>query len=217
MSWKLRRLDSRTETDASPRVAAATALVLLVSAAVASCTGGAQKEPPFASRMLAGGRRPAEGALTIAYELSDPAEVRPSYQTAIWLEDPEAGTYLIPLFVTDYLAYCGSNHPSICPDWVRVANWGEATRSEFDAVTRATPPVAPGRLTFQCGEFSIPPGTYRYCVQTHIVGAYNILCRGTIQVGGAAASSVAEVTHSPEAHPGAGNVLKNVTAAYRPR
>ena len=43
-----------------------------------------------------------------------------------------------------------------------------------------------------------------------------MLFRGTIELGDAEASSVADVTHSPEPHPRGEGVLRDVKAVYRP-
>ena len=58
--------------------------------------------------------------LEIAFQFnpSEDRNVEPSYQLAVWLEDPEAA-YIKTLFVSDYLSIGGYNDSSICPEWSR--------------------------------------------------------------------------------------------------
>jgi hypothetical protein len=104
----------------------------------------------------------------------------------------------------------------VCPDWVKQANWEKAEESEFDAVTRPTPPIGARTLKFDCAKRGIAAGAYRFCVQAHIVEKYNILYRGSIVVGEQASESAAEVFYSPMKHPQAADILSDVRARYVP-
>ena len=134
---------------------------------------------------------PAPGALEVSFLFNKAEGVVPSYQIAIWLET-ETGEYVKTLFVSEYLSGGGFGHGDVCPDWVKQANWEKAEESEFDAVTRPTPPMGARTLKFDCRKRGIAPGTYRFCVQAHIVEKYNILYRGTIVVGEPASEAAGE-------------------------
>jgi len=157
----------------------------------------------------------ARRTLEISYEIGEAALLQPSYQTAIWLED-EKNRYVKSFFVSQYLSYCGSGYTTICPDWIGVANWDSVSEAELDAVTGATPRPGTQRLVVDCRERGIPPGSYQYCVQTHITEGNNILYRGKIDIGKTESRNVAEVTYSPGVPAGARGVLGKVEALYRP-
>jgi hypothetical protein len=133
----------------------------------------------------------------------------------MWLEDEE-GRYFKTLFATDYVSYCGSNYKTICPEWVGVAGWDQVPKAELDAVTQATPPVGRHEIEVDCRRRCIPPGVYRYRVETHISREYNVVFHGTIELGSGESSSVAEMTYLPEPHPRGQGVLRDVKARYYP-
>lgn len=156
---------------------------------------------------------PLEGYLEIRFRLNESKDPEPSYQTVIWLEK-ENGEYMKSLLVSEYLAYGGYEKPEICSDWSRAADWGNVPEALFDAVTGATPPVEENTLRVDCKKEGILPGVYRYCVQTHVVEAYNILYQGRIEIGGSESESRAKAFHSSDGYPGARNVLSDVGARY---
>lgn len=156
---------------------------------------------------------PNAGYLEIRYRLNELEDPEPSYQTVIWLEK-ENGEYLKSLLVSEYLAYGGYEKPEICSDWSRAADWGNVPEAVFDAVTGATPPVEENTIRVDCEKEGLLPGVYRYCVQTHIVEAYNILYRGRIEIGGSERESRAKAVHSSDGYPEARNVLSDVEARY---
>ena len=158
---------------------------------------------------------PAGGTLEISFLYMKAEGAVPSYQTAVWLES-EDGRYIKTLFLSEYLSLAGFNHEYVCPDWVRQAHWDKVEESEFDAVTRPTPPIGSSTLRFDCRERGIPPGSYRLCIQAHIVEKYNILYRSGIVVGPDLSEGMPEVFHSPAKHPVASDVLSGVRMRYLP-
>ena len=153
------------------------------------------------------------GLLSIFYQLNETPGVAPSYQTVIWLEDA-GGNYLKSLLVSEYLSYGGHNKPDICPTWSRSANWGNLTKSQFDAVTAATPDLGQNTVIIDCQEQNLSPGVYFYSVQTHVIEDYNILYRGRITIGKGDTENIAEVTYIPGKRPGTEHCLSNVKARY---
>jgi len=164
-------------------------------------------------RSGSGSSGPSDGFIEISYELGQTPGVAPSYQTVVWLEDAN-GAYLKSVLVSEYLAYGGHRKPKICSTWSRISNWGSVSRSEFDAVTAATPDIGQNTVIINCKEQNLSPGVYYYCVQTHIVGDYDILYRGRIEIGKKNMDSVAKVEYIPGKCEGAENALGNVKAKY---
>jgi hypothetical protein len=157
----------------------------------------------------------APGTLEISFLFNKAEGIVPSYQIAVWLET-ETGDYIKTLFVSDYLSGGGYGLGDVCPDWVKQANWEKAEESEFDAVTRPTPPIGARTLKVDCRKRGIAPGRYRFCVQAHIVEKYNILYRGAIVVGEQESEAAGEAFYSPAKHPQAADILSDVRARYLP-
>lgn len=153
------------------------------------------------------------GLLAIFYQLNNVTTAAPSYQTVIWLEDAD-GNYVKSAMVSEYLSYGGYNKPEICPTWSQTANWRQVSKSEFDAVTAATPDLGQNTVIIDCKEQNLPPGVYFYCVQTHVIEDYNILYRGKITIGKGDAENIAKVTYMPGKSPGTEHCLSNVKARY---
>jgi hypothetical protein len=159
--------------------------------------------------------QPAGGVIEISFLFNKAEEVVPSYQIAIWLESEE-GKYVKTLFVSQFLAGAGTSLEVVCPDWIKQAHWEKVDESEFDAVTRPTPPLGANTMRFDCHKKAILSGTYWFCVQAHIQENYNILYRGRIAVGQAASEGLAEAFYSPKKHPLASEILSDVRAQYVP-
>jgi len=160
-----------------------------------------------------GGRNAAKGFLEISYKFKKASGVQPSYQTAIWLED-ERGELARTLFVSEYLSYGGFHDSTICPSWSRKANWDNIDEAVFDAVTAATPSAGENSLKVDCQKENIAPGTYRCCMQVHIIENYNIIYCGTIRIGGKNNQTETTATFTPVKHPQAGDVLSDVKMGY---
>jgi hypothetical protein len=161
------------------------------------------------------GADPADGTLQVSYTFAMAQGLEPSYQIAVWLEK-EDGRFVKSLFLSEYLAYGGFNDPTICPDWSRIAGWDKATEAEYDAVSRPTPPIGSHTLTVDCKAREIEPGTYVYGVEAHIVENFNILYKGRITIGGAAAEDTAAANYIPRKHESAADVINSVSARYVP-
>lgn len=154
------------------------------------------------------------GFLEIEYQLiPGQSEVVPSYQTVIWLED-QRGDYVKSLLVSEYLSYGGYHDSTICPTWQAQVDWDNVPEAEFEAVTRATPPIGMNHLKIELAPIQLPPGNYRFLVETHIQEKYNVLYAGEIELGRKPNESSATVQYVPTEHPLAGEVLRNVKAKY---
>lgn len=151
------------------------------------------------------------GELTIHYQLNNY-----DLLTVIWLED-EQGNYLKTLMVSDWLSYDGHRFSDICPDWCRVADWQNVSKSEFDAVTSATPEKGKHEIKLDCEKEKMSNGIYYYFIQTHIGDEYNILYKGKIGIGNKSNSNIAEVTYVPDKHPDSTRttLLSDVWAEYK--
>jgi len=158
---------------------------------------------------------PADGTLQISYAFSTAEGLEPSYQVALWLER-EDGQFVKTLFISEYLAYGGFTDPTICPEWSKVAGWDKATEAEYDAVSKPTPPIGSNTLKVDCKARGIEPGTYVYCAEVHIVENFNILYKGKLAIGGAAAEDTAVPTYIPKKHESAATVIHSVSAKYIP-
>jgi hypothetical protein len=160
-------------------------------------------------------QKSAKGRLTISYQLRAADSLVPSFQTAIWLEDLE-GNYLKSVLVSEYLSYGGYNDTTICTNWIKKAGWDSVSLETFDAVTVATPPVGENSLEIDCRTANLAVGRYRFCVQTHIIEEYNIMCSGVIDIGDMESERRGEPEYLPARHPDADRVLENVKATYKP-
>ncbi len=164
-----------------------------------------QKEPP-ADRML-----------KISFKLEDvdpDLNLVPSYQTAVWLENPADDT-LTTLYVSEYLSYGGFNDSTICPLWSKRADWGNAPSELFDLVTAATPPLGEEKsILVNFDEKNIPPGRYRFNVQVHVIEKYNILAQGEFVAAKDSVAHTAEISYLPQSYPGAEDILTDVQMKY---
>jgi hypothetical protein len=194
------------------RAALAAAGLVLYLAAVAGCRHVHDSAAAGTPQPAGPG---AGGTLGIAFTLADVKGVVPSYQTAVWLTAEDGGD-TTSLFVSEYLAYGGYKHPNVCAHWVKAADWENASDAEFDAVTGPTPSIGRRALSVDCAARGIPPGTYRYHAEVHIVADFTVLATGAIEIGRGAAESAATITCLPRKHAAAGQLLTDVTASFTP-
>ncbi len=156
-------------------------------------------------------KEPSLGRLDVSFQFNKPeSDVEPSYQLAVWLEDVDEN-YIKTLFLSEYLSYGGYNDTTICPNWNSKADWANAPMHDYDAVTRATPPIGENLLEFDLDTLNIQPGEYLCCVQAHLIEDYNITFKSKIKLNheGRATS---EAQYEPRAYDGAETFLANVTA-----
>lgn len=158
---------------------------------------------------------PASGTLTISFVYMPPTSVEPTYHTAVWLEN-ESGTLVKTLFVTNDLSSTEYKMGEACPDWIKQANWEKAERADVDAVTGPTPNVGAGGRTFDLGALGVAPGKYAFKLQVHIIDKYNILYRGTLNVGDTPSEVTLETLYSPGKPPGGTEFVRDVRARYAP-
>lgn len=152
--------------------------------------------------------------LEFAFHVNNKIGIQPSYLMAIWLEKPD-GTYIKTLYISDYVSFGGFNHKEICPDWNKKSGWDHVSGDVVDAVTGATLLTGDQVLTFECSKKQIPPGTYKYFIEVHLLENYNELYNGKIEVGKEDTESVPEVVYIPVKHPRAGDILSNITVKCR--
>jgi len=158
--------------------------------------------------------RYATGTLEITYRFNRVEGVVPSYQTAVWLEDA-AGT-VHTLMVTPYLSFGGYRDGGTCRRWSARSQWDRQPGAVLDAVTQATPSLGPQRVAVSGQKHRLPPGTYRYYVETHLVEKYNILASGRITLGDAPDQDIAKIDYEPERPPRGAEALADVRATYEP-
>lgn len=157
--------------------------------------------------------KPAKGVLEISFTFNELEKIKPSYQTAIWLEK-EDEAYVKTLLVSEYLAYGGYNDSIICPHWIEIADWENGEETEFNTVTSATPAIGDNKLEISCKEWNILPGFYRYFIQVHVVEDENVTYAGEIEIGNQNTTSEAEQDFIPGKYPNAQNVLTDVKLNY---
>jgi hypothetical protein len=156
----------------------------------------------------------ALGYLDVNFYLEYVADPYPTYQTVMWLEN-ENGTYLKSLFVSDWLARGGYNSTYVCSTWSSKAQWDNETEEDIDAVTAATPDWGVDSFyTFDLSGRTIAPGVYKFNIETHITGDYNILYSADIEFRGEDTTTEPTPVYSPGQHPQAGVVLTNVKIEY---
>ncbi|MFA6471075.1 MAG: DUF2271 domain-containing protein [Candidatus Latescibacterota bacterium] len=163
---------------------------------------------------------PANGKVTVNYTYT---KIRgfASNQFAIWIED-ETGRYVRTLFVTNYTARKDGwkKRQQSLVNWVKASDIKNLTKERIDAMSGATP--KPGRLSVvwdmkDSSGRTVAPGVYIYKIEGCLFWKKNEVWTGKITVGGAAATSQAQVSYYPEGAEKSGKVLiTGVSAAYEP-
>lgn len=150
------------------------------------------------------------------FHLNDIQSFVPSDQIVIWLENSDS-TLVKTLFVSEYLSYGGYNIPEICTQWSSKANWNDATKEEFDAVTGATPGTGDVSLRLECPASIVPEGKYLVFVEVHLVDEYNELYSGEITISGKKSINNLKVNYVPVKYPKKteGDLLTNVQVIAR--
>ena len=174
---------------------------------------------------------PADGHIEVTFRINDPVrydddEPLSDPQTVVWLEH-KCGRYVRSLMVSDWTAMGGwkkmtkspdgGKVPVSCPRWQEASNWPDwHSKQDIDAVTKATPEVGAHTVRVSCRTLRVPPGDYRYYVQTTVAPIHSILYCGEIHIGGGEVEAAGKVTYIPEMHKDAGPTLSDVKARYRP-
>ena len=139
---------------------------------------------------------PVTGTLHVSFLFMPPTSVEPTYHTAMWLEDAQ-GALVKTLYVSTELSNGEYKLGQACPDWVKVAHWEKAPKSEVDAVTSPTPNVGSASLAFNLAELGVPPGNYQFKFQVHITDKANVLHAGKFTAGAANADVKLDVAVGP--------------------
>lgn len=169
----------------------------------------------FAGPLALGSAPATTGQLIVTFMYMPPAEIEPTYHTAIWLEN-KTGQLVKTLYVSQELSANEYKSGNMCPDWVKQAQWAKAEKSLVDAVTGPTPNVGGGTMAFDLNKLGIAPGTYQFCFQVHVIDKYNILFRGTLSVGQSAQQPKIEVLYSPGKPAGSADIVRDVEVRYVP-
>jgi len=156
----------------------------------------------------------AVGDLAVSFFLEYVADPYPTYQTVIWLENND-GTFVQSLFVSAWLAHGGYRSSYVCPTWARNAKWSDGQTEDVDALTGATPEWGvDSNYQFELKNRGVAPGSYRCNIETHIVGDYNILYTGDVEVMAEEYTVEPSPVFIPAQEPNAGLILKNVKMHY---
>lgn len=147
--------------------------------------------------------------IKISYHVNEVPGIKPSYQTAIWLQTPD-GKYVKTLFVSEYLSFGGFTLPGICPDWSGKSDWSKTTQEEFDAVTGATPSSGDNCFEYSCTPDEVPDGDYEYLIEVHLQENYNELYKGKIRIGKESMADPPVVVSKPNKLIGQGNILSDI-------
>jgi hypothetical protein len=168
----------------------------------------------------------AEKLMNVSFSLrtgvteNDPV---PSQCTALWLEDMN-NNYLTTLFVSKWLSESGYMYNKknswcvICPDWRDSGSWEAARQKDrqfVDAVTRPTPYLGSNVISFNPQLWSLAHDTMQICLEAHVEGAYNCLCKATINFGADSAAVAPRMIYVPAKHPYLSvEALENVAVTY---
>ena len=153
------------------------------------------------------------GSLQVKFFYDAPSTVEPTYHTAIWIADKN-GTLVKTLYVSQELSDTAYKMGNACPDWVKVANWSAAPKTEVAAVTAPTPNVGTGDMTFDLSKLGLAPGTYGFRFQVHISEKYNILYRGQFTTGGPDAEVTLETVYGPGKLESTDQFVRDVEVRY---
>jgi len=169
--------------------------------------------PPAADRSLAAQAPKSAGVLDVRFFFEAPTTIDPTYHTAIWLEDA-SGKLVKTLYVSQELSDKEYKMGTVCPDWVNKAKWEAAPKTEVAAVTAPTPNVGTGEMSFDLAQIGIAPGTYGFRFQMHIEEEANVLYRGTLVVGGPAATVTLDTVVGPGKPSTTDQFVKDLVVRY---
>lgn len=167
----------------------------------------AQTTPPAAGGPV--------GTIQVTFLFMPPTTIDPTYHTAMWLEDKD-GKLVKTLYVSQELSAGEYKSGNVCPDWVKLAKWGETAKADVDAVTAPTPNVGSEARTFDLAHYGITPGTYTFKFQMHVLERHNVLFRGTVTVGGPAQTPKLEMTQGPGELMSTDQYVREVQVQYIP-
>lgn len=185
-------------------------MAALAAVLVLGCTARAQVTP--APPPAAGG---TAGTLQVTFLYMPPTTIDPTYHTAMWLEDKE-GKLVKTLYVSQELSSAEYKMGNVCPDWVKLAKWETAAKSDVDAVTAPTPNVGSEAKTFDLAQYGIPPGEYQFKFQMHVLEGHNVLFRGTVTIGGPDQTPKLEMTQGPGKVVSTDQYVREVQVRYLP-
>ena len=169
--------------------------------------------PPAADRSLAAQASKSAVELAVRFFFDAPTTIDPTYHTAIWLEDA-SGKLVKTLYVSQELSDKEYKMGTVCPDWVNKAKWEAAPKTEVAAVTAPTPNVGTGEMSFDLAQIGIAPGTYGFRFQMHIEEEANVLYRGTLVVGGPAATVALDTVVGPGKPSTTDQFVKDLVVRY---
>lgn len=124
-----------------------------------------------------------------------------SNQLAIWVENA-AGKFIRTLFVTRFTAKGGYTYrPAALKTWVEKSNWKEATESEVDALSSATPDGGSQKVAWDCKDQKgkmVPDGTYAIKMEGNLRDEKKMYAKADITIGAESQKVTAELSYSSE-------------------
>jgi hypothetical protein len=155
------------------------------------------------------------GRIDVKFLYLPPGSIDPEYHTAVWLEN-KSGEIVQTLFVSNDLSGTLFQTEKVCPEWAKNAHWSKAPKAVVDAVTRPTPDVGAGNMSFDLGQLNVAPGTYKFRFAVNINAEYNILFQGDLIVGNAEQELKIETKYAPSKPDIGSDVAKDVQVHYFP-
>ncbi|MCC8035049.1 MAG: DUF2271 domain-containing protein [Rikenellaceae bacterium] len=141
-----------------------------------------------------------------------------SNQFAVYIED-EAGEIVRTLYVTSFTAEGGYvRRPACTPLWVSKSNVAEMASSHIDAVSGPTPQSGIQKYVWDsCDDKGrrVPDGKYHFVVESTYWGDNQAVFRGSITVGGSAATVEAPGEYNTDEEKNRG-MISGVYAEYIP-
>jgi len=141
-----------------------------------------------------------------------------SGQVAVWIED-EHGNYVKSIYASQFTANGGfAKRPDALRTWVAKSNWGNASQSEVDAVSGATPSSGITTVIWDGLDkegYPVEAGNYVVMVEGTIYREKQVLYRGELEIGGEPFSATLEPQYNPLDVADNKAMIENVTLSYR--
>jgi len=168
-------------------------IVLLSTLALASCAREKKESTNVTSSTV------ADFTITLDYVKQSGSA---SNQFAVWIEDAD-GRLIKTLYVTQWTAKGGyKTRPDSIALWVEKSGLASMQKSQVDAISGATPRTGTQAYSWDLTDAdgdTVEPGEYRFFVEGTLRWKNYVLYSGTITIGDAPATVVADVEYTYEA------------------
>lgn len=176
-----------------------------------SWIGGCQKNRAEEDQLV-------KGSLEVSFDMLSPE------QTVIWLEDKHQN-YMETFYLSNWMANDGtwsSRYSNMLPEWRSKARW-EAADPDWDyvdGISGATPSKGYYTFTIELDTLELKKALYHFCVETTLIdehsgNTYNILHRGSLELGGPDSESSPPAEYTPALPPEADRIIENIKGVYR--